>query len=98
MSKSGTYRWDAQQGKMIKISDRIPNVSSLDNVAAVPNGGYYSEQLGTFIESKQQKKRVMERQGVRQVEPGEKMTGARVKTAAEKKAERRKVIEQCLPM
>lgn len=64
---TGTYRWNAKEGRLEKISDEIPNACVFD--CYVPKGGYTSEHIGhrpRFISSRRDKRRIMAREGVRE--------------------------------
>jgi hypothetical protein len=94
MSSTGTWKWDRDLGRLVQVSRRVPNVSFNDHVCNVPSGGYFSENLGSFVEDRSHKRRLMEARGVREVETGEKFSR---KSAAEKSAARRRFFEAALP-
>ena len=50
MSMTGTYKYNPESKKLIKVSDAIPNVA-VD--CFVPEGGYHEEHLGSWNEKKQ---------------------------------------------
>lgn len=68
INKTGTYK--LVNGKLEKISDRVPNTQVFD--CYVPEGGYYSENLcpdpgkSVFVKSRQHKRALMKAQGVRE--------------------------------
>jgi len=70
MSYTGTYKFDPKQGRMVCISKRMPNTQVFD--CYVPEGGYYSENLGGFVESRRQKRRILREKGL--VEKGDRLT------------------------
>lgn len=94
MSFTGIWKWDARAGQMVRISERIPHVSQNDWVSHVPEGGYYSRNLQTYVRDRTHKRQVMAAQGVREVETGEKF---RRKTPEQKRMERRAALERILP-
>lgn len=67
MSNTGTYR--VIDGKVVKVSDRVPGLAYTFD-CFVPNGGYNSENLGCFIDSRRKKREVMRVQGVREAGDG----------------------------
>lgn len=64
VNKTGTYKWDPEKGEMVKISDRAHVAHAFD--CYVPEGGYYSDNLGTFVESRAHKRRLMKEQNVKE--------------------------------
>jgi hypothetical protein len=62
MNKTGRYVFDKAKGEFVRVSDRPPNVQVFD--CFVPEGGYYSENLGTFVESRSQKRRILKERGL----------------------------------
>ena len=65
MSKTGTYVYVKGEG-LVKVSDRVPNVQVFD--CFVPDGGYYSDNLETYVESRAHKRQLMAAQGVHEKE------------------------------
>ena len=78
-SASGTYKWDAAQSRVVKVSDRprssVPDVY-FRGEEFVPHLGDDKHPFGQFVTSKQQKARIMREQGVH--ETGDRVHGARV--------------------
>ncbi len=65
MGKSGIYK--VINGRLEKVSDEIPNVSGLFNASF--RDPYYSHTLGTWIDSRQQKRELMKQQGLSEYDP-----------------------------
>jgi len=63
--RSGVYK--VVDGQVVKVSDEVPNLSKLFSVAF--KDPYYSETLKTYVDSRQQKRQLMEQQGLVQYEP-----------------------------
>lgn len=61
MSYTGTYKFNPKTGKVEKISDQSRTTRLFD--VFVPKGGYYSENLGGFVDSKSTKRRILDRRG-----------------------------------
>jgi len=64
MSKTGVYAF--RNGKLVKISDRIPSLKGMFDV--VFNGPYYDPTLG-WIETKREKYEKMQERGLMQYDP-----------------------------
>lgn len=61
-SKTGTYKM--VDGKLTKISDKIPNMNFVG--LSCPKGGFHSENLGGFVKSRKHKLALMNQRGVRE--------------------------------
>lgn len=57
-----TGRYIVCDGKLVKISNKVGSRRFL--TCTVPQGGYYSENLGTFVESRTQKRRLLDVKGL----------------------------------
>ena len=66
-SKTGTYM--VVDGEVVKVSDQVPKVAYTFD-CFVPNKGYFSENLGCFIDSRHKKRAVMQAQGVKEAGDG----------------------------
>lgn len=65
MSYTGRYKYNPKTGEVEKISDEIPNVCVFD--CYVPEGGYYSSNLETFVGSRRDKRQILKEKGLREV-------------------------------
>jgi len=65
MNKTGRYRYDPVLKSLVKVSDRVPNVQVFD--CFCPEGGYYSGNLETFVDSRAHKRRLLESRGLKEV-------------------------------
>jgi len=63
--RSGVYK--VIDGHVVKVSDEIPNVSTLFNASF--KDPYYSHTLGAYIDSRQTKRTLMEQQGLSEYDP-----------------------------
>lgn len=66
MNKTGTYVWDPDLQRLVKVSDRIPKV---DFGVTVPEGGYLStnmEHQPVWVGSRRQKRAELESRGLRE--------------------------------
>ena len=64
MSNTGRYKYDPTSGRVVKVSERIPHISVFD--CFCPEGGYFSENLGSFVRSRTHKRELLESQGLRE--------------------------------
>jgi len=64
MSYTGVYKYDKTTGQVVLISERTPDVQVFD--VHVPEGGYYSDNLQTFVQSRQHKRELLKAQGLRE--------------------------------
>ena len=64
MNKTGTYAF--RDGRLVKVSDRIPSLKGLFDV--VFKGPYYDPTLG-WIETKREKYEKMQQKGLMQYDP-----------------------------
>lgn len=70
MNNTGVYKFDKELGRVVKISDQVPNVCVLDCVC--PEGGYYSHNLSqdvkrpVWVQSRSHKRRLLEARGLRE--------------------------------
>jgi hypothetical protein len=62
MNKTGTYKWSKVLGKMVLVSDRIPNTQVFD--VYCPEGGYYSPNLECRVESRSHKRKILKAEGL----------------------------------
>lgn len=65
MGKSGIYK--VINGRLEKVSDEIPNVSTLFNASF--KDPYYSHTLGGWIDSRQQKRELMQQRNLMEYDP-----------------------------
>lgn len=59
-STTGTYK--VVDGKLVKVSDRVGSRRFL--TCTCPPGGYHSENLGCFVESRTHKRELLDRRGL----------------------------------
>lgn len=65
MSYTGTYKYNKETGKVERISESTPNICVFD--VYVPDGGYFSENLCQFVESRKHKREILKRLGLREM-------------------------------
>jgi hypothetical protein len=63
MSYTGRYKYNKETGKVERVSDLTPNVAGVFDCYC-PEGGYYSEHLGTFIRSRTHKRELLRSKGL----------------------------------
>lgn len=61
-TKHGTYVWDSVRREFVKVSNRTKARMEV----SCPEGGYYSENLGAFVRSRQHKRELLEKRGLRE--------------------------------
>lgn len=64
---SGRYKYDKELGKMVKISDSLPNVQVFD--CFCPDGGYWSNNISdkpVYIESRAHKRQLLAKENLRE--------------------------------
>lgn len=65
-STTGVYKYDSMNDQMVRIDNRgIPDVGVFD--CYVPDGGYYSDNLECFIESREHKRQVLAAKGLTEI-------------------------------
>jgi hypothetical protein len=83
MGYSGTYRYI--NGKLIKVSEEIPSLTGVFDAAGW-TGPYFSQALGQYIESREQKRALMKQHNCIEFDPS-------IAKKKESKAERLKKIK-----
>jgi len=79
VSMTGTYKWDEEEGRLVKVSDRIPSLGYLAEASIPRHGiayGYVDEHIRpdgkpVLISSRKQKHEMMRAFGVHQRTKGE---------------------------